>query len=378
MVTPRPDLATFFLGTALATLAACAPPTPAPAPAAPPPAQSARQETPAPAVCPAAAPELADDADTEDKPFDLKIEQICVYGVSDETRAAANQAITLQIGQSLSQEATRASLEGLAQTSLFEDARLGAEAHGKSVIVHVVLRERLQIEEVVYEPAGAKESVGPIDLGKRADPHALRGMAERMESDLQQKGYGNAKVAMTLEPTKAGFARVHVKIDKGPAWTIAKLSFPGAKKVRDPELQSASALTLGNPWSAEAIRAATLKLTSLYYDKGFVTVKVEEPEPSVDAAGGVSLSWKIDEGAAYSLGKVTFHGKHAEKLQKELSSLLKSRSKAVFNRSLLAADIEQIRAFFTRRGQSVEVIPNVEIDQKKKTINIVLEINEPS
>ncbi|MCU0655629.1 MAG: hypothetical protein MUF64_10155 [Polyangiaceae bacterium] len=352
-----------FLALVLVALGACAPPAPGPPPvvANPP----LRDRTPTTPTCPAAAPELPeDDASSEDRFSGLKIRRICLHGAGEETRGLAEKALEWKPGQPLSPEATRTSIERLQETRSFEDIRIGAEMEEGELVLHVALRERPRVEEIVVEPEGSRGLIEPLEPGRRADPYLLRGIAEREEEKLRQRGYGGAKVAMTLEPIRAGFARIHVKVEAGPTWTIARTLFPGASRARVAELEAASKLRAGDTWNAGAIRAVLLQLTAFYLDRGFVEARIQEPEQSVDGEGKVTLSWKIEEGAVFRLGKVSLRGPLVAGVERELRGQLRSRPGSTFQRSLIVEDVERIQKFYTSRGKKVEVRVSTELEKK--------------
>ncbi|MBX3231245.1 MAG: hypothetical protein KIT84_09910 [Labilithrix sp.] len=326
--------------------------------------------------CPSAAPKLAAEDLEPAAPLSLAIERVCTYGASDANRAEVERALTFRIGAPLATEEVRASIEALVATRLFDDVAIGAEKRGNGALVHVVLTERPRVEEVVYDGASAAQMTSPVEYDKPIDRFVLAAAADKIESEYHLHGYGAAKVTFVTEPTKPGFVRVRFKVVEGTPWKLAKISFPGTTKLSEAELRALSGLTPGSAWNPTALAQAAQRIVNAYYDRGYVNVRMEELQRDVAADGAVTVTWPVQEGERFSVGKVSFSGAPADKLEGELRAAMKTRTKAVFDRSMLQADIARIRELFAKRGKKVEVNPLTKTDQKAKTIEIEIELRE--
>lgn len=347
--------------------------TPAKTPAPP----AVRQGTTVRTNCPDAAPALADEGlDTVGKPLGLTIDRICVYGTSEQSRAALDGALAFHVGEPLAHTAVRASMDAIANTGLFDDVSLGAETRGAGALVHVIVKERPRVEEVVFVGASAAQMTSPIVYGTPLDPFVLQAAAQKIESEYHAHGWGAATVKVATEQAAPGKVRVKILVNEGPAWKIAKLSFTGATKVTEADLRTASALKAGSAWDPDAVAAVSAKLTELYYDRGYLNVRLEEPRRDVAADGGVTLTWAITEGDTFTIDKIRFSGEPAEKLQNELTAVVKTRPKTVFSRAALLADIARVRELFAKRGKTIEVTPMTKTDQKRKTIEVEMELRD--
>lgn len=347
--------------------------TPAKTPA----AKAVRTGTTVRTNCPDAAPALADEGlETVGKPLGLTIERICVYGTSEQSRAGLDGALALHIGEPLAEGAVRASIDAIAKTGLFDDVSLGAEKRGDGALVHVIVKERPRVEEVVYVGASAAQMTSPVVYGTPLDPFVLHAAAQKIQREYRVHGWGAATVKVEAEPTTPGKVRVKMLVTEGAPWKIAKLAFTGNAKVKEADLRAASALTTGSAWNPEEADAASAKLTELYYDRGYLNVRLESPQRDVTADGAVTLTWTIAEGDTFTIDKIRFSGEPAEKLQNELNALLKTRTKTVFSRSALLADIARVRELFAKRGKTIEVTPMTKTDQKQKTIEVEIELKD--
>ena len=94
---------------------------------------------------------------------------------------------------------------------------------------------------------------------------------------------------LVAEPvgTAHDHVRVRIKVDEGPRWRFTKVDFKGNKKVPTADLRKAAGLEVGKPIVQDEVDRAGLVVSALYYDRGFVQVRVDsEAGNIVDGADG--------------------------------------------------------------------------------------------
>lgn len=120
-----------------------------------------------------------------------------------------------------------------------------------------------------------------------------------------------------------------------------------------------------------ALEHDLLLITSLYWDRGHVQVKVGAPviPPSRDA-----VTIRIEEGPVFRMGAITATGELIGSAKANLAKL-RVRPGRVFSRSLLAADLQTLSAFYQDQGYAdVNVLPLTKLDFARKTIGLTIEI----
>ena len=214
----------------------------------------------------------------------------------------------------------------------------------------------------------AKES--PYDAG------AASKIAMVVRDEYRQRGYEAARVVVVAEPAPGApdHVDVRLKVDEGTQSRFAKLEFKGNRKGPEAELRKAAALETGKPFVREEVERAALLVSTFYFERGFVQVRIDTEIGSANAQGVVPVAFVIDEGDVYSIGAL-----HATKLgapfEKEiLEKVIKARPKQIFMRTALIEDVARVKAFFEKRGQQVDIEPETVIDAKKKTIDLTLVI----
>jgi len=311
--------------------------------------------------------------------------RVCVVGGTEESRRNAQRAIDLRASDIFSAERVRADLEAILKLGTFDDAAAyGLRVQqGTSVVLVYAVRDRPRVAEIGFE--GAKvlgdatlNAKLPIEKESPYDPAKVNVIAQAVRDEYHQRGYGAARVQLVAEPVGAAHdhVRVRIKVDEGPLWRFTKVEFKGNKKVPTADLRKAAGLEVGKPVVQDEVDRAGLVLAALYYDRGFVQMRVDTEAGDV-VDGGRALTFTVDEGDVFTIG-----GMHATKLgapyEKELlEKVIRARPKQVFSRSAIVADIERVKAFFTAKSQAVEVNPLTEIDAKKKTIDLTFKIEGP-
>jgi outer membrane protein insertion porin family len=343
------------------------------------PATSATKPPPPPcpdAIVPGGDP--LEGAGFEGKP----VVRVCVVGGTEASRQSAQRAIDLRASDTFSAERVRADLEAILKLGTFEDAAAyGLRVQqGTSVVLLYSVRDRPRIAEIGFEGAkvlgdAALNAKLPIEKESPYDPAKVNVIAQAVREEYRSRGYGSAQVHLVAEPVGAAHdhVRVRLHVDEGPLWRFTKVDFKGSKKISGAELRKVAGLEVGKPVVQDEVERAGLVLSALYYDRGFVAMRLDTESTAI-VDGGMALTFVIEEGDVH-----TISGMHATKLgapgEKELlEKVVRSRAKQVFSRSTVVEDIERVKAFFEAKKQAVEVNPLTQVDEKKKTIDLTFQI----
>lgn len=309
--------------------------------------------------------------------------RVCVIGGTEESRRNAQRAIELRPSDIFSADRVRADLEAIMKLGTFDDAAAYGLVvqQGTSVVLLYAVRDRPKVADIAFEGAkvlgdSSLNAKLPIVKDSPYDPAKVNVIAQAVREEYRGRGYDSCRVVLVAEADAASPGSVHVriKVDEGPLWHFTKVDFRGNKKVTVADLRKASGLKVGQPYVLEEVERAALLVSALYYDRGFVQIRLVHEAGAMSGPGGLPMTFVIEEGDVHTIGKL-----HATKLgapvEKELfGKVMKARPKQVFSRSALVEDIQRVKKFFEARGQKVEVNPLTEIDPKKNTVDLTLEI----
>ncbi len=347
----------------------------------PPPAAKPPPKPPAVAACPTKAPPLDSNPQSAANLDGKVVERVCIIGTSTtEGLADVTKAIGTKPGDRVDANKLRDDITALVKLQLLDDVSVFAEPSGEKVLLVYDVKERPRIAEVTFEGANVMNEsglAGKIALEKKRplDRSEVRALVNALRDEYNHRGYGAAKVDALIEPTPDGMVRVKIVVVEGPQWKLAKLVFKGATKVKEADLKKVADLAEGQTFDDEKIEKAVLALSGLYFDRGLLEVRIEEPKKDAASDGAVTITITINEGEVYKVGTVKI-GKLGETMDKELQAKMKTKPKQVFDRSVLLADVERIKETFKAKNQKVEVLPRTELDAKTHTVNLLLDVEE--
>lgn len=307
-----------------------------------------------------------------------RVTKMCLYGLDGDARATAQKALRSHEGDPLDLEKVREDIGAIIKSGVVEDATISAVPQGDGVVLLYALTERPRIAEVVFEGAHVFEKeglTGKVAMEKhrplvKSEVHDL---VAAMREEYGRRGYRSAKIEATTEKAGPNLVRLKFAVAEGPQWKIGKVAFKGNAKVPEADLRKTADLKDGAAFDEEQVDRATLAVQSLYFDRGMINVRIERANGAPEKDGATALTFTIDEGDAFRVGSIKL-GKLPDADEKALVAKLKTKSKQVFNRSLVLEDVKMLKETFGARGQKVEIVPRTDVDPKKKTLDLTLDV----
>jgi outer membrane protein insertion porin family len=222
----------------------------------------------------------------------------------------------------------------------------------------------------------------PLAAGELYDPARVFRAGDRLKEHLIESGYARAEITTLQRVSSDASVSVCFRVRRGPRFVLEALDFPGAESVDARELRAlihtedGKVNMPGTPYRPDLLEANLVWLSALYYDRGFVEVKVGPPRASYDdGRGRVRVEVPIVEGSLFRVGSLSFRGELAGTTA-EHRSLLGVESDSVFNRTLLAKGLERLREHYRKMGRNVDVVPETALDHEHRRLNITLRIEE--
>lgn len=258
----------------------------------------------------------------------------------------------------------------------------------KSVVVTFKVKERPLVRAVSIE-GNEKVKTDELEGALRIRPHTIldpekaRGGIEAAKKLYAEKGYLDASI--TYNTTSVGENEVDVTytISESEPIRVSDIEFEGneafsARKLKSiMQTQEAWILTpitgAGN-LNKDVLRTDVERLTAWYYDNGYVTVRVDEPqvERKEDA---LVVVIKIDEGPQFNVGKVLVEGKNLPETA-TVTDDLKTKTGEVFSASTLRDDVQTLTERVSEDGYAFAAIePLTEVDQQDKVVNITFQVD---
>lgn len=323
----------------------------------------------------------------------LKLEQIAgklvsidVVGMSAERAARAREPLSKNIGAPFDRVQVATWIHFVSSLSGVADVVAEARPVKGGVAVRLVVKEHPKIRSIDVRgshavPASEWLSRMGIKEGDYLDPVLATSRRRDMVDMLHQLGHFTADVAWSVGKAPDGRADLIFTVEEGPAVKVSKIDVKGNKAVkRDAVLDILAkngGTTVGARYWREALANALLHLTSRYFDLGYINVQIDNPAETLSAdKSSMALAITIREGDRYRVGKLDAKGTLVAPAGEYLK-LLGVKPGEVFNRSKIASGLERINAMHKSKGRPMEVFPTTEIDSKKKTVAITLQVQGP-
>ncbi len=283
-------------------------------------------------------------------------------------------------GEPLSDARVDADVRALWADGRVDDVVAFRESEGSTLVFSVRMRPTVGAFTIRGADApGVPEEVrfeGPTRLNLAS----LRGQTARAERALRDAGWRTAKVGHTVTPLAGdadGKVDVVVQVETGPRAIVQTVQLVGPPAARVVELLTLLRTSQGEPFDAPALERDVLVIQADGYDRGRVLTKVDPPQvEEVDGGKGVRVTLRVDEGPVFHLGKVRFEGDLIGTPKSYEKDLWSSAPNAIFSRSVIASDLERVRAFHASHHSTVEVTPETAIDSDRGLVDIVVRVTK--
>ncbi len=302
--------------------------------------------------------------------------------------------LSTKVGEPLSMETVRQDIRTLYEIGYFDDVRVDVDQSPEGgVILYFVLVEKPSLTKVEF--AGNKELSEEkikehvlLSPGAMADSRLIDDNAEKIRLFYETEGYWQVSVFPILRIISKDEATVTFQIDEGEKVKVKKITFEGNKALSESEILAVmetkpagllSFITGSGKYVREAMRNDLERIKNLYHNNGYIAVKVAEPVIDLsDDLKSMEISISINEGDLFYTGTVSVTG--PEKIQRsKIEELIKLKSGDIFRGNLLRSDIIAITDYYSDRGYAfADVVPDLNVLQEEKIVNIVINIAENS
>ncbi len=372
-------------------------------------AQTNPPESAAPAVKPAAKPikkkavapkaaEAKASAETkasEEKPAARsgKIEKIIIKGNKKIETDAVLAKLVSKEGEDYSLLNIRKDVEELFRSGFFYDVIVDQEGSGDHIVLTYTVLEKPAVVEIVYD--GNEEiddeelqSTGGLKAYEILDVARIREAIEKIEKLYEDKGYFLARVDYKLQEVKdpADGVKLTINVRENDKVQVKKITFLGNQNLVSGKLKNAmmtkeggffSFLSGAGSYKQEAFDRDVQIINFLYFNEGYVQVKVDRPQVYVTPdKKGIYITIRVEEGEQFHVGTVDFAGDLLFP-KEELFESIETKEGKLFVYETLQKDLETLRAKYGDLGYAfANVIPRTRIREKDKLVDITFEIDK--
>ncbi len=300
--------------------------------------------------------------------------------------------MTSRAGRTTSKKAISDDIRAIYGTGYFDDVQAYAERKDNGeVLLTFSVTEKPSIRRV--EISG-NDDVSTEDIKNVVDlrPFTIFNEA-KVKKNVQKvkdlylsKGFYLAEVSSKLERLASGEVVVTIQIAENAKVQVRQIRLIGNHHIETDYLKDGLATREGNllsflsdsgTYRAEAFQIDLLRISSAYFDRGYINVKVEPPDVEISPDRKyLYITIRIEEGEQYSVGKLDFSGDLIVE-KPELFGLIKSKEGEIFNRSELGLDLQSLKTRYEDDGFAyANITPLTQIDADKRTISITFDIQK--
>jgi outer membrane protein insertion porin family len=329
-----------------------------------------------------------------------KITDVDIEGLRRVDAEAALSGLKLTRGALFDASVATEDLRRVWATGFFKDVKLEQEysAAGLRLIYSVIEKPYVRrvtllgLDALSEDDVKAVMNVKPFTV---LNTELLKRNTEKIKDLYVGKGYYLAEANFHVAPvgTQGFEVDITFEISERDKVMVREITFLGNKHLDAQELKAAmqtregselSWLTQAGTYKEEFFQTDLMRLQSLYYDRGFVTVKFGEPTATISKDRRyIYLSIPVEEGEQFKVGQVSFSGDvnlededgHPVIDANRLRERLKIVPGAVFNRTQMFGDIQSMTDVYRDYGYAyANVTPNSQINPQTREVNLDLEV----
>ncbi|HQT78213.1 MAG: outer membrane protein assembly factor BamA [Rhodospirillales bacterium 20-64-7] len=296
--------------------------------------------------------------------------------------------LLVQPGDQFDQDRLDRSLKTLYATGLFQDVRLGRS--GDTLVVRVV--ENPVVNRVAFEgnhKLTDDQLRSDIQLRPRAVFTPALADADRLHilDMYAKKGYYDATVEPQIIHLDQNRVDVVFQINDGAATLISKIVINGNKAFSEDRLAEVinsresrwwRFLSSSDQYEPERLAYDKELLRRFYLKNGYADIQITDASAELSPdRKGFFLSFTVDEGARYRVGKITINSQLRNLTPAQLKPTLQFASGDWYDGDAVGRTSDLIEEAVHNRGYAfVEVKPRVERNTEKHTVDLTFDVGE--
>ncbi len=321
-----------------------------------------------------------------------KIAGISIKGNQRIEAQAIEKELKSKIGEAYRPELLDQDLRAIFKMGYFSDVKLEVNQTPQGKAITFVVEERPFVKRIDFK--GYKE-IKEDDLKEQLTikPYTILNLntvnetLEKLTVYYQSKGYYNVQITYSVTYEEKGQGAVIVyTIVEGKKVYIKTIAFQGNKSFSEKKLKAImetnekgifSWITSSGVYKKELLEQDLEKLSSFYYNHGYLKAKVGEP--TVRHEGNwLYLTIPIEEGQPYHMGQVGVSGDLIQPQDKLMTSLAITKEN-FYNREVIRKDILMLNDLYASEGYAfVEINPQIKEDPSGFKVDLVYDIKKGS
>jgi outer membrane protein insertion porin family len=305
--------------------------------------------------------------------------------------AAIKAVLSTKVGQPMRFSRLSADVRAIWAMGYFEDVQVNMLTSSRGVVLVYVVKEKPSVRKVIV---GGNDEVDlekvneVLDLKKNAilDVSQVKANLVKVRDLYIEKGFYLAEIDYKIRKVNKTQVDVVFTIDEHAKVVIRRVNFLGNKSIDSDMIRSVmgtqeggwfSWITSSGTYQEDAFERDLLLITSLYYDKGFINVKLSRPQVVLSADKRyMYITIHVQEGEQYHIGKIDMRG-NLDWPKKEMMGQLNVKKGELFNRTKLQKDILKLVERYRDKGYAyANITPLTSIDSDKKIVDLTFDVQK--
>lgn len=323
---------------------------------------------------------------------ELVVGTITIKGQKKIEADAIRSKLVSKEGAAFSDANVRQDVLELFKAGFFYDVQVDRVDQGGKVNLTYIVVEKPSVAEIKFtgneeidddelkETAGLK-AYEILDLTKVAEA------IEKLEKLYEDKGYFLAKVSYKLDKGESPDQVIlNIQVKENDKVKVKRITFLGNQKIPSGKIKSAMATQEGGFFSflsgsgaykQEAFDRDVQLINYLYFNEGYVQVKVDRPQVYVTPdKKGIYITIRVDEGEQFKVGNVDFAGDLLFS-NSELFEITQIEDAGLFRYETLQSDLRDLQAKYGDLGYAfTNVIPRTRVREQDREVDITFEIDK--
>lgn len=299
---------------------------------------------------------------------------------------------TVKAGEEFDMNKVSASIKEIFATDLVVDVQVDMRVDDDKLTLVYMIKEKPYVNKVYLEGnINVRETYIREDMismeGQILDRAKIEENINKIISVYHDEKYYSVSVKADIEDRNNNAVDVFFRIEEGPEARIYDIVFSGNSFFSRKELMKMlstkekgffSWLTGSGKLKQELIEVDVEKIRGEYMKKGFIKVRVGEPEVLVsdDKKKRITLTFRIEEGERFKINTIAFSG-NKHRTDKELETVTVLKPGDWFNVEEFQNDIKRLTDRFTEIGYAfANVEPVTNENQDNKTVSVTYRVEE--
>lgn len=313
-----------------------------------------------------------------------RIAEVSVTGNRKIESEAIKARIETKAGDSLNSIKLAEDIRAVYGMGYFTDVKVDVKESPKGQILTFILKEKPVVKDVKItgninvETDKIKEVIN-IKPNTILQTKELQNAESKIMALYKEKGYYDVQVTESLTELPNDEASITFQIKEGEKVQTKEIKFVGNRVFSSKELKKImetsekgflSWITSSGLLNMDTLERDISKLTSHYYNHGYIDAKVGEPVINHEGKW-IYITIPIEEGSQYGVGSIDIKG-DLIKPKEQLLASLKINKEKVYSREVLRKDVLVLTDVYANEGYAyAEVTPDISKSETEKKVNIV-------